>query len=203
LVKQLFRETQEKYSGIRLQFFEGSNGQLSEWIATGRIDIALVYRYDAVDSAVEKELGFCDACLISRAADTVVGTPTVCFRELAGLPLILPSKPNPLRIVLDQIAARMQITLTIALEADSVPIQKNMVAEGAAYAILGAPAIAREAEHGTLRSSRIVDPFIRRNAVLTMTTTRPPTLAMRTVATLVEQFSRALFDSTRPLDKKL
>jgi LysR family transcriptional regulator, nitrogen assimilation regulatory protein len=196
LVNQLFRETREKYSRIRLQFFEGSNGQLGEWITAGRIDIALVYRYDDIDGSVEKALGFCDACVISRAGDSAVGTPTVAFRDLAGLPLILPSKPNPLRMVLDQIAAKMQITLTIALEADSIPIQKNMVAEGVAYAILGAPAIGREAENGILRSSRIVDPNIRRNAALTMTTSRPPTLAMRTVASMVERFAKALFDIT-------
>jgi LysR family transcriptional regulator, nitrogen assimilation regulatory protein len=194
LVNQLFRETREKYPRIHLQFFEGSNGQLGEWIAAGRIDIALVYRYDDVDGAVERKLGFCDACVISRVGDGVVATPTVSFRDLANLPLILPSKPNPLRLVLDEIAARLRITLFVALEADSVPIQKNMVAEGVAYAILGAPAIGREAENGTLRSSRIIDPCIRRNAVLTMTTLRPLTLAIRTVASMVEGFSVALFD---------
>jgi DNA-binding transcriptional LysR family regulator len=194
LVNQLFRETRAQHPRIRLQFFEGSNGQLEEWIAAGRIDIALVYRYDDVDGAVERKLGFCDACLISRVGDGVVATPTVSFRDLAGLPLILPSKPNPLRFVLDEIAARMQITLSVALEADSVPIQKNMVIEGVAYAILGAPSIGREAENGALRSSRIIEPFIRRNAVLTISTLRPLTLAMRTVAAMVERLSQALFD---------
>jgi LysR family transcriptional regulator, nitrogen assimilation regulatory protein len=196
LVNQLFREINEKYSSIRLQFFEGSNGQLNEWIAAGRIDIALVYRYGDINDTVERELGFCDACVISRADDRAIRAPTVAFRELAGLPLILPCKPNPLRTVLDQLAAKVRISLTIALEADSVPIQKNMVAEGVAYAILGAPALGRVGENGLLRSSRIVEPHIRRNAALTMTALRPPTLAIRTVASLIERLSKALFENT-------
>jgi LysR family transcriptional regulator, nitrogen assimilation regulatory protein len=157
LVNQLFRETRLRYPRVHLHFFEGSNGQLDEWVNTGSIDIALVYRYGPVNASVEKIQGFCDACLISSAQSPIGSESTIGFRQLHNLPLVLPSVPNPFRVMLDDIAKQQQISLTVAVEADSIPIQKNLVADGDLYAILGAPSIRRETIDGTLRSSRITD----------------------------------------------
>ena len=198
LANQLFRETRVRCPGVHLHFFEGSNGQLDEWIATGSIDIALVYRYGSVNESVERIQGFCDACLISGARSTVGGEPTLAFRELDNLPLVLPSAPNPLRIALDGLAKAQHICLRVAVEADSIPIQTDLVADGELYAILGAPSIRREIRDGTLRCSRIIEPVIRRTAVVATTSHHPFTLAMRTVVGLIEPLAAALLD--RPPD---
>jgi LysR family transcriptional regulator, nitrogen assimilation regulatory protein len=194
LANQLFRDMRERFPRVRLHFFEGSNGQLDAWITAGSIDIALLYRYDTVNESVERIQGFCDASLISSREAPVGAEPIVSLRQLDNLPLVLPSAPNPLRSILDDLAKAQGISLRIAVEADSVPIQKSLVADGKVYAILGAPAIQRETRDGALRASRIVDPVIRRTAVIATTTHHPFTLAMRTVFRLIQPLAAAVLD---------
>jgi LysR family transcriptional regulator, nitrogen assimilation regulatory protein len=200
LANQLFREVQARYPRVRLHFFEGSNGQLDEWITTGAIDIALVYRYGSVNESVERIEGFCDACLISAPGCRIGSEPTVSFRELDNLPLVLPSAPNPLRAVLDEHAKAQRISLHVVVEADSVPIQKNLVADGEVYAVLGTPSVQREIKEGTLRSWRIVDPVIRRAGVIATTRHHPFTLSMRTVVRLLEPLTALVLEQVPESD---
>jgi DNA-binding transcriptional LysR family regulator len=122
------------------------------------------------------------------------------FRELDGLPLVLPSAPNPLRAALDEHAKAQHISLQIVVEADSLPIQKNLVAGGEVYAVLGMPSIQREIKEGTLRSSRIIDPVIRRTGVIATTRHHPFTLSMRTVVRLLEPLTALVLDQITESD---
>lgn len=192
LLNQLYRRSRELYPNIRLHLFEGSNGQLLEWVSSGRVDIALLYRYESIDIASERVLGKTDAYLIGAAGDRITRRPEIAFKELENLPLILPSAPNALRNSLDQIAHRTGIALTVALEADSLPIQKSIVADGAAYAIIGQQAVSREVAAGTLQASRIVEPTIERTAVLLATTQRNYTVATRAITSLIEPLAMTL-----------
>jgi len=197
LVSMLYRQARERCPLVRLHLFEGSNGQLEEWIATGRVDMALLYRYGSVDPANDRVLGTVHACLIGAAGDAVTAQRTLPFRRLAGLPLVLPSVPNALRTTLDQIARREGIELKIVMEADSLPIQKNIAAAREGYAILGRQAVSREIVEGRLQAARIVEPTIERTATLVTTTQRTYTLAMRAVARLIEPLAEELLKEER------
>ena len=192
LVPMLYRRAREEFPQVQLHLFEGSNGQLEEWVASGRIDLALMYRYGQVDPTTDRVLGTVQACLIGAAGDRVTSRKTIGFEQLEKLPLILPSVPNALRSTLDQIARRKGITLTVAMEADSLPIQKNLASERDAYAVLGRLAVAREITAGTLQASRIVEPAIERTATLVTTTQRTYTLAVKAVARLIEPLATEL-----------
>jgi DNA-binding transcriptional LysR family regulator len=192
LVGMLYRQAREQIPLVHLHLFEGSNGQLEEWVASGRIDLALMYRYGQVDPTTDRVLGTVHACLVGAAGDRVTRQRTIDFGQLEKLPLILPSVPNALRTALDQIAKRKGISLTVAMEADSLPIQKNLAGERDAYAVLGRQAVAREISAGILQASRIVEPSIERTATLVTTTQRTYTLAVRSVARLVEPLATEL-----------
>jgi len=186
LVGVLYRHMQEQFPLVRLHLFEGSNGQLEEWVGSGRIDMALIYRYDRVDPAADRVLGLVHAYVIGKHGDSLIRKDTISFRELENLPLILPSTPNALRSTLDQIAKREGFVLNVAMEADSLPIQKNIAAEGHAYAILGRQAVTREIKAGRLQAARIVEPSIERAAVLVTTNQRTFSMGMRAVAEIVQ-----------------
>jgi DNA-binding transcriptional LysR family regulator len=185
VITQLHHRMRAACPEVHLQLFEGSNGQLTEWVGTGRVDIAVLYRYDPVDGSETRILGLSEASLISRADDPATQDAEIPFARLRGLPLILPSMPNSLRIKLGDLAKERAFDLKVVMEADSLPIQKNMVADGEGYAILGSHAIIRERAAGELRSSRIVDPTMLRTAVMAISGQRPFSRAMRTVADLL------------------
>lgn len=186
LVALLYQEVREKLPLVRLHLYEGSNGQLEEWLTSGRIDLALYYRYGQVDESNDRVLGKAHAYLVGAAGDGVTAKGTIPFRALENLPLILPSVPNALRTTLDQLARRENVNLTVAMEADSLPIQKNVAAAGNAYTIIGWLAVSREVQAGTLQAARIVEPTIERAAILAATAHHVFTQPSRAIARIVE-----------------
>lgn len=187
LVATLFKRIREKFPGIRLRIFEGSNGQLDEWCSTGRIDMAVLYRYGKVIKRGEDVLFEVDTFLVGPPGDPVTTQPTVEFARLDGLPLVLPGAPNGLRVALDQIARRQKegFRLSVVLEADSLPIQRSMASHGEAYAVHGGVVVWRDVKAGVVSAARIVNPEMRRAMVLATTTQHPLTLAARETATII------------------
>lgn len=45
LVGSLFPEMRTRYPAVQLKVLEGSSGQVEEWLADARVDIAILYRY--------------------------------------------------------------------------------------------------------------------------------------------------------------
>jgi LysR family nitrogen assimilation transcriptional regulator len=185
LVATLFRRVRERFPGVRLHVFEGSSGQIEEWLTNGRLDIAILFRYGKVVPADEQALAHVDSFLVGPARDPLTRSPTVKFAQLDGVPLILPGAPNGLRVALDQAAKRKRISLSIVMEADSIPIQKDMVASGVGYTVIAFHAVSREVQAGQLQASRIILPGIDRTIALATTTQRPLTLATRETAQLI------------------
>jgi LysR family nitrogen assimilation transcriptional regulator len=195
LVTLLFRQTREHFPQIRLHLFEGSAGQLEEWLATGRIDAAALFRYSESVPRDEELLGSVDTYLVGPPGDRITSAATVDFARLDNLPLVLPGMPNGLRVALSQLAKRRRIGLSVAIEADSLPIQKTLAATGEAYAVLGGHAVSGDVKSRLLQASRIVSPGIKRIVTLATTTHQTPSLAGRKVIELVRQIMHGLFKS--------
>jgi LysR family transcriptional regulator, nitrogen assimilation regulatory protein len=187
LVATLFKRVSERFPDIKLRISEGSNGQLDEWISTGRIDMGVLYRYGKSTRRNEDSLFVVDTFLVGAPGDRVTSQPTIAFAKLDRLPLVLPGVPNGLRVALDQIAKRQKqgFKLSIAMEADSLPIQRSMASHGQAYAVHGGVVVWRDVQAGVVSASRIVGPALKRTMVLATTTQHSLSLAARETATLV------------------
>lgn len=191
LVLPLFFDLRKEFPSIRLQVFEGSAGQIDQWLANGFVDLGLPYRYAKGVQADVDPLVQISSYVMSRPGDNLTAEPTVRFADLDQRPLVLPGAPSGVRLALDQIAKQAGIILNVALEADSTQIQKAAARLGGAYAVLPAHAATEEIEAGTLQVSRIVDPEFNRTIVLGMTAARPPSRATLQVSrTIREIFGR-------------
>ncbi|MCL4775005.1 MAG: LysR family transcriptional regulator [Burkholderiaceae bacterium] len=183
----LFFELRKAFPGIRLHIFEGSGGQIDQWLANGFVDLGLPYRYARTHQADVDPLVEISSYVIGRPGDELTAAPTVRFAALDGQPLVLPGEPSGVRLTLDQMARHAGITLNVVLEADSTQIQKAVPRLGGAYAVLPAHAVTEETQSGTLQLSRIVEPEFNRSIVLGMTAARPPSRATREVARLIRE----------------
>jgi DNA-binding transcriptional LysR family regulator len=186
-VSILLRTLRSRHPGVHLYIMEGSGGQIDEWLSSGRVDFAVLFRYGASAPEGEEPLGIVDTYLVGRTGDRVTSAPQIDFSKLDGLPLILPGIPNGLRVALARVAQQKQISLSVVMEADSLPIQKNIAASGDAYAVLGGHSVGPEVSAGKLQASCIVNPGLKRTIVLTSTTARPSTLACREAASLTRR----------------
>jgi LysR family transcriptional regulator, nitrogen assimilation regulatory protein len=148
LVGKLFTEIRARHPAVSLKVLEGSSGQVEEWLADARVDIAILYRYGPTLPETEQSLAVVDSYLIGAPGDKLSAAAEVPFSALHELPFILPSAPNGLRTALDAIARQQHITLAPAVEADSLPLQRLLVATERLYTVL--PPASREDRRSTL-----------------------------------------------------
>jgi DNA-binding transcriptional LysR family regulator len=194
LVSRVFEHLRHHAPGVRLHVTEAFTGMLDEYRNSGRIDISIVNRYSPPERR-EEILGTFDNYLVGRAGDAVVGHPTVEFRKLGGLPLVLPGLPSELRIRLDQQAQKLGIALDIVLEVEALSVMKEVVSRSGIYTVLPSYAVSQEVKAQALSISRIVKPVIPRLMCLDVTSVRPMSLASKEVARAIRAISKELIGS--------
>lgn len=187
LVGRLFTEIRSRYPAVQLKVLEGSSGQVEEWLADARVDIAILYRYGATLAEHEQSLATVDSYLIGPEGDRLTAAPEVAFGALQGLPFILPSAPNGLRTALDAMARQERIALETVIEADSLPLQKSLVARERLYTVLPLHAVWTEIGEGQLQAARIVSPPLQRTVSMAMARTKGPLKAVSAVEAQILQ----------------
>lgn len=185
LVGRLFADMRSLHPGVSLKVLEGSSGQVEEWLADARVDIAILYRYGPALPETEQTLAVVDSYLVGPPGDRHTATADVAFSALDGLPFILPSAPNGLRTALDTMARQHRITLVPAVEADSLPLQKSLVATERLYTVLPLHAVWGEVAEGRLQASRIVDPPFQRVVSMALSKSKGPGRAVTAVASKI------------------
>ncbi len=185
LVGRLFAQTRADLPAVSLKVLEGSSGQVEEWLADARVDIAILYRYGPTLPEMEQSLAVVDSCLIGPAGDRLTAAPRIAFDALNDLPFILPSAPNGLRTALDAIARQRRINLAPVIEADSLPLQRALVATERLYTVLPIHAVWTEVQDGRLQAARVVDPPFQRTISMAMAKSKGPARAVSAVATLI------------------
>lgn len=195
LVGRLFAEMRSRHPSVSLKVLEGSSGQVEEWLADARVDIAILYRYASTLPDAEQSLAVVESYLIGPPGDSRTAAADVPFATLHELPFILPSAPNGLRTALDAMAKQYRITLAPAVEADSLPLQKSLVANERLYTVLPLHAVWSEVTDGRLQASRIVDPPFQRTVAMAFSKSKGPARAVTAVASqiveIVDDMARA------------
>ncbi|TFY97184.1 LysR family transcriptional regulator [Ramlibacter humi] len=179
----LYRRLRASHPQLRISLFEGSGGQIEEWLTTGQVGIGIFFRHGAKPGGHNEEmLSTVDAFLVGPEGDPVTGNATVDFERLAGLPLVLARSPNSLRTRLEQMAARKGFALDVVIEANSVTLHGKLAAEGCGYAVLSSYAVSESFMGHRLSAARIVKPPVKRHLSLATTPHRPLSFAEREVA---------------------
>ncbi len=186
IVAQLFLRLRAKHPGIQLRLFEGSSGQVEEWMADARVDIAILYRYGKSMSSQEQPLATVDSYLIGAPGDRLTQAPEVNFTALDGLPMVLPAAPNGLRTALDSLSRQEKISLQPLLEADSLPVMRSMVAEAQMYTVLPIHTVWEEVKDGRLQAARLVSPGLQRTVSMELTRAKGPARAVQVVAAEIQ-----------------
>jgi DNA-binding transcriptional LysR family regulator len=182
LIRILFARMQAQYPGIHIKILEGSSGQVEEWLADARVDIAVFYRYGTSLPEGEQSLATVDTYLIGAKGDAVTAAKEVAFQSLDGLPFILPSAPNGLRNALDRVARDQKVTLEAKIEADSLPLMKLLVEQDGLYTVLPLHAVWTEVSEGKLQASKLVSPGMERTISMGTSKSKGPARAVAEVA---------------------
>lgn len=146
LTVQLSRAFQAQLPDARLAVSEGLSTSLLESLVAGRLDVAVLYNAAATPDVEITPLGREELLLVQPAAgppgghaDSADGTaPTghATLAELSQLPLVIPSRPNAIRMHVEGALAQAGLSPTVAMEVDGIPSILELVAGGAGCAVL-------------------------------------------------------------------
>ncbi|MCS6995927.1 MAG: LysR substrate-binding domain-containing protein [Casimicrobiaceae bacterium] len=126
-----------------LSIGEGLSSALLEGLRQGRFDLAVLYDAQPapeieLTDLFEEELWLIEGRL-KRASPRRGPVP---LSELAGTPLIIPSRPNAIRLRVERALAELGARPKVALEIDGVAAILDLVAEGFGAAVLPPYALA-------------------------------------------------------------
>ncbi|RYZ06068.1 MAG: LysR family transcriptional regulator, partial [Comamonadaceae bacterium] len=82
---------------------------------------------------------------------------------------------------LDAGARQARIALAPAIEADSLPLQKQLTAQERLYTVLPLHAVWQEVQDGKLQAARIVEPAFQRTVALAFSKAKGPSRAVTAV----------------------
>lgn len=181
LVGMLYQRVADRLPRIQLQFVDGFSTTLDERLGNGELDLAVVNRFSRTRLRDEQRLCVVDSLVVGPAG-SYKGNYELPFKQLATLPLVLASRPNPLRMALDQLCRREAIGLRVVVEADSMLTLKDLIVRGRLYTVLPYQLVHEELKAGTLSAARLVKPGLPRTLSLALSRRRPSSAAIRAVS---------------------
>jgi LysR family transcriptional regulator, nitrogen assimilation regulatory protein len=191
LVSTLYKELKARYPRIQLAVREGQGAQLETWLEDGSVDLAILYRTGESPMGGDTYLVETLTYLVGAPGDRLTSRPTVPFSTLHNLPLVQFCRPSSWRNYLEHLGAERGVSLNVALEADSLTLQTQIVAQGGIYALLGPYAIAAASKDCRLQSAKLVDPVVTRHIALAMSRHGNVTLACRTVMQVAREIAKS------------
>jgi LysR family nitrogen assimilation transcriptional regulator len=198
LIPPFVEQFRKSWPKISLHMREGVTSLLQEWLLEKRIDVGILHNPPHLEALSIRPI------LTERML--VVGPPqphgksrkrgaTFRIRDLAELPLILPSMAHNNRRLVEQAALEHGVRLRIRTEVDSVSFAKAMVEKGLGYTILTYAAVQDEVARKQLTAFPIARPALLTQ--VTMVTLRDPQLPKATqhACEALDEVCRALVRS--------
>ncbi len=155
LTTPLVAAFRERFPGAQLSVVETLSAYALEWLASGRVDCAVVYNVTPsplidLQPVLDEPL-----YLVSRRAPgarRLIGA-AVSFEQLAKCELVIPSRPHSIRMLLEAAMAAAGVRARVALEIESVAAMLELAAQGQMHAVLSLNAL-RGSEHESRLQAR-------------------------------------------------
>ena len=195
LVPPLAETLARRYPRLRPHFVDGFSASLHGRMLSGDLDLSLLYEDRAMGPLTTAPL-LAENLVLVGPPDGGAAAPTTAAM-LRGRHLILPARPNRLRLIVDEALTAIDEATPVIMEVDSLPAIIGLVERGAGYAVLPYSAVAEEASRAAISVSELRFPQLSRTLLLAQPVQRQPTAAIAAM----EQELRALV-STLALSRR-
>lgn len=152
LVPPLATRFSAAYPNVFLKIAAGFSGYIHEWLVRGSVDLACLHDPVPQPGFTIIPLVREEVFLVGRPGSLPSDRDHVRTQDLAGLPLILPGRPNASRRMLDGWLSRRGLRLNVKLEADDHLVIRALVKEGLGFSLLTQGAFLAELRHGELQA---------------------------------------------------
>jgi LysR family nitrogen assimilation transcriptional regulator len=199
----LTRAFRKQLPEAQLAIIEGLSSAMQEGLLNGRLDLAVLYNAQPIPEIdlqplVDEELVLIQARSPGLQEDPP--PPPVTLSQVATLPLVIPSRPNAIRMQVESEMANIGHRPTIALEIDGVSAILDLVAEGMGSAILSRNAVASSIRPSAYTVRTIESPALRTRLWLASSSQRPATLTLQATMALMQKVCADVFSPASPTD---
>ena len=199
LTVPLTRAFRQQMPDAQLSISEGLSVTMQEWLVNSRLDIAVLYNAQPATGIEATPLVDEDLMLVQPRPPGLPEDPPpppITLQEVARLPLVIPSRPNAIRMHVEAEMAAIGCRPTIALEIDGVSAILDLVADGAGHAILSRNAVASSVKPSAFTVRAIGQPPLRTRLSLATSSARPATLTQQATMELVRATAQARLSAT-------
>jgi LysR family transcriptional regulator, nitrogen assimilation regulatory protein len=201
LAVAITREFRARMPQATIAISEGLSVAMQEALLHGRLDIALLYNAMPtpeieLTQLLQESLFLvqpADKKSATQSASTAIKKPSSVkfpLAELAALPLVIPTRPNAIRNLVETELGKLGLKPTIALEIDGVAAILELVADGAGSAVLPQSAVISASAMQRFEVRQIVGLSSRLS--LATSALRPITLTQRAMQELIASMAGPL-----------
>jgi LysR family transcriptional regulator, nitrogen assimilation regulatory protein len=197
LTVPLTRAFRKALPGASLSVTEGLTTALQEALIAGRLDIALLYNATAVPELRLVPLLYEELYWVQQANPAkkkVCIGQSISLAEVSRQPIIIPTRPNAIRNLVESQMSEINASLTIFMEIDGVNAILDLIAEGIGSAVLPMNAIltAPKPERYAMRRIR----GLKSQLVLATSAQRPGTSTQTAMQLLITDLAAQYIDAS-------
>lgn len=190
LTVPLTRAFRQQMPDATISISEGLSVAMQDSLVNGRLDIAVLYNAQSSAEIETVPLQDEDLLLVQMRPPGLLEDPApgpISLREVAQLPLVIPSRPNAIRMQVESEMANIGCRPKVALEIDGVSAILDLVADGAGCAVLSRNAVAHSVRPSAFSVRAIHEPVLRTKLSLATSSLRPTTLTQQATLALIRQ----------------
>ena len=124
------------YPNVGVRLSEQTSGDIRDLVARGEVDLGIINSEEPTEGLVSLRLAS-EPMLLVGPAEARLSLETVTpAARVAELPLILTTKPNSLRRMVDRALYQHKLRPHIQVEANTLPLMTDLVARGLGFTVL-------------------------------------------------------------------
>jgi len=186
----------DRYPDVRLHVLEGYSGTLTEWLMTGALDFAVVNK-EAPLSGVAYAPLFQDSLVVVTSRQMLRRIDgTFPAKRLPELKLVLPSRRQGMRRLLDAVLREANVAIEPQIELDSLGATLDLVRQSDWATILPITAAERAVAAKQVRALTIVEPKISREVIVAYHAKRRSGAAEKFMVELLQRHLQQLLASS-------
>ena len=192
----LTRAFRHELPEVRLSISEGLSGAILGGLNSGHLDLVVLYNAQPSRETDVAHLLDEDLVLVRARPPGLLEDPPpgpIALSEVARLPLVIPTRPNAIRMHVESEMAQIGCTPQVALEIDGVSAILDLVADGAGCAVLSRNALLNSPRPSAYTAQAIGIPPLRIALSLATSLQRPSTQVQKAALDLVRRTAAVVF----------
>lgn len=165
--------------------------RLREWLLADRLDVAVLFDPSPTPQLLTEPLAREPLVLIS----TRPLPERVKVGQLVDYPLVLPSRPQALRMIFDDAVEDQQLPLRIVAEVDSIKMVLSLVARNVGCSVVPASAVKTWPGSAPVFTAQVSHPVIRNRIVLATPAARPHNRLVKAVHGILKPLMKQHFSA--------